>query len=217
MFVIFVSQVLRSVALKRLHPRCLSRVCNYAPHSFERRKPAAWQNKRRSPPNCGGFNRSRVHAEGLVLAADWAKGGGDSLAQTHQRTHARTHSILFIAPPTLPPSLPPIHQLTLLRSFPPPSLPAVPLPHPYLLLLIGRRCEVARSPLPPLPHPSFQKNLRHTSESPNCIMFAFGGTTITRRAATVTLLFFREGIAFRMKLKKINNRKTVITALICRI
>lgn len=146
-------------------------------------KPAAWQ---------------KINADRRLIVADLAEAVfmqrdscsqriGQKGAETllHKHTSARTHALhSFHHPPTLPPSLPPIHQLTLFALSPaalPPS--RGPPPPPYLSLLIGRRSEVARSrspppPLPPHPHPSFQKNLRHTSESSNCIMFVFGGTTI---------------------------------------
>lgn len=134
---LFWSLVLHNTALGRQHPKCLSRVCNYTLRSFERRKPAAGQNKRSSPPNCGGFNRSCFHAERLVLAADWAKGGGDSLAKTHRRTHAHTP---FFSSPSDSASFPSSH--TSAHSF---ALRGPP-PPPHLSLLIGRRSEVARSP-----------------------------------------------------------------------
>lgn len=88
----------------------------------------------------------------------------------HKHTHAPSHTPFFSSP-SVSASFPSSHTSAHSFALGSAALPlSTPLPPPHLSLLIGRRSEVARSPLPPLPHPSFQKNLRHTPESPNCIM-----------------------------------------------
>lgn len=104
--------------------------------------------------------------------------GAETPTPAGARTHAHTP---FFSSPSVSASFP--SSLASAHSFCNQSS----LPHPYLSLLIGQRSEVARSPLPPLPRPSFQKDLRHISEGPDCIMFAFGGTTTKRRAEAVAL------------------------------
>lgn len=126
------------------------------------------------------------------LHSQWSGQRGWRLSYTH------THTILFITLPSLPPSLPPVRQFSLLLSVPHPPSPSLSLLSDWLTE------QPASIPLPP----SFQKNLRHTPESPNCIMIAF--MTIIIHCGTTT-----ECCVFKRKSPLKNSGENWIIVSIC--
>lgn len=99
-----------------------------------------------------------------------ARSGVHKGVESHLHTHTSFSASLTL--PALAPSLPPVRRRCL-------SLP----PTPFLSLPSDWLTEQPTSFSPPLP-PSFQKNLRHTSESPNSITIA--SVTIIIHCGTTT-------------------------------